>query len=89
MNWMLRNSAGKPDGMFTFATIGFFVTTFCIVCSVIKSVTIGGFTIKIHVDESLLLGYLASTYSAYVLRRKSRDKLDLHQKQQGALNGDL
>jgi len=69
-HWAMNNTAGKPDVLFTFATIGFLVTTACIVLSMFSEINIGKDNFHIHTpDSTLLLGYLSATFTAYVVRR--------------------
>lgn len=84
MRWMMKNSKGKPDALFTFAFIGFFVTTGCVVASVLKSVTVGNFALAFNVpDVALLSMYFGGTFTAYVMRRNTKDKLDLEELKHG------
>ena len=77
MTWMMKNSYGEPDGVFTFSAIAFAIVSMCVLMSVFSSIVIGSLTFNIRIpDEGLLLGYLGSTYTAYVLRRNTKDKLD-------------
>ncbi len=70
MKWMMRNSKGKKDAMLTFAFISFIVVSLCVILSCLKSVAFRALSIELTMpDTSLLLGYLASTFGAYVMRR--------------------
>jgi dolichol kinase len=69
-NWMLKNSDAQPSGSFTFATISFIVVTFLVIFSAINVIKIGAISIMFQpVDTTLALGYLAASFSTYVVRR--------------------
>lgn len=73
--WMIKNSAGEHDGTFTFAAIAFVIVSVCLVLSCFSSIVIGSLTFNINAPpEGLLLGYLGSTYTAYVVRRNTKGK---------------
>ncbi len=75
--WMIRNSAGEEDGSFTFATISFVVVTFCVLLGCIDHVSLGSSTIKLKTpDATLALGYLAASFSTYVVRRTTKENID-------------
>jgi hypothetical protein len=78
MKLWIKNTKGVPDAMLTFATIGFFVTTFCLLASLFTSVSVGDlFTLELKsVDNVTLLGYLGATLTAYVTRRNKKDNID-------------
>ena len=81
--WMLRNSAGERDGTFTFAFISFVVVTFCVLFGCIDQVTIGHSVIKLKTpDATLALGYLAASFSTYVVRRTTKDTEQQSQQEQ-------
>ena len=70
IDWMMNNSKGKPDAMLTFATGSFVIVSLCILLSCFKSVAFRSLSLELTVpDTSLLLGFLASTFGAYVMRR--------------------
>jgi len=80
MNWLLNNSAGKPDGMFTFAAISFFVTTFLVLLSSIKHFSIGSISVEIsEINVSLITLYFGGAFTSYVVRRNSKLKAEVQQ----------
>lgn len=73
-SWMLKNSENEHDGSFTFAAISFFVVTTAVVMSCFDNMVLG--PIEVHfrsVDSALALGYLAATFSTYIVRRTTKD----------------
>ncbi len=69
-NWLLKNADDQPSGSFTFATISFIVVTFCVLMSAIETVNVGTLHITFKpVDTTLALGYLAASFSTYIVRR--------------------
>lgn len=69
-SWMLRNSDDQPSGSFTFAAISFVVVTILLMLSAVNSIKIGAISISFKpVDTTLALGYLAASFSTYVVRR--------------------
>jgi hypothetical protein len=81
-NWLLKNSADVPSGTFTFAFVSFVVVTFCVLMSTVSTVTFGQVTISLKpVDSTLALGYLAATFSSYVVRRTTTPMVEATPKQ--------
>jgi len=63
--------------MFTFAAVGFTITCLAVLSSVIESFSVGSFSIAFQKPDSvLILGFLASTFTAYVTRRNKKDQLE-------------
>ncbi len=80
----LKNSKGVPDAMLTFACVGLLISSVAVVVSLVKSVTIRGSEITFNnPSETLVLGFLAATLGAYVLRRNKKDELDHQEKMAG------
>ncbi len=74
--WMMSNSVGKKDGMFTLTVAGFVVTTLMVILSLFDTLALGEFSVKFKdVDSALVLGYLASSLAAYTVRRNKKDTL--------------
>ena len=74
-HWLLKNSDDEPSGTFTFAVVSFVVVTLCVLLSVVNTVTVGALVITLKpVDTALALGYLAASFSTYVVRRSSQSK---------------
>lgn len=75
--WMLRNSNDESSGSFTFAAISFAVVTLCVLLSPVGSITLGKIIITFRpIDTTLALGYLAASFSTYVVRRTTRDSAE-------------
>jgi len=73
MVWMLKNSAGKPDSMFTFAVGGFLITALSILVTLVDSVSIGDASVNIgSPDSTLVMAFLGATLLAYVNRRNKK-----------------
>ncbi len=71
---MIKNSAGEKDGTFTFATISFIVVTFCVLLGCIDQFSFGQSQVKLKTpDATLALGYLAASFSTYVVRRTTKE----------------
>jgi len=78
--WMMEDSRGKKNAMLTFAFVAFCVVSFCIVGSMFKSFAFKAFSVELATpDTTLLLGFLAATFGAYVARRNTADKKDNNQ----------
>lgn len=76
LHWALKNTAGRHDSMFTFASVGFIVTTIAVLTSLIQDMSIGNFHLTFKSpDSSLVLGYLSATFTAYVVRRNKTDDM--------------
>jgi len=78
MNWMIKNSAGKPDGVWTLCVVSWIAVTLLILLSIFQGeAKLGNFSFTIQpVDATLLLGYMAATWGSYVMRRNKKDDLD-------------
>lgn len=73
---MMRNSAGKPDAMFTFSFISFVITTFVVLISLVKELSVGDFKLSFaEPDVALLTMYIGATFGSYVFRRTTKDKM--------------
>ncbi len=69
MYW-IKNTAGKPDAMLTFAFLAFSVVTFNILLATFGRVSYNGFELGFQAMEaSSMTAYLAATFTAYVTRR--------------------
>jgi hypothetical protein len=83
MNWMLKNSAGKRDGMWTLTVVSFIVISFNVILSMFDEVKIGSFHVKPKpVDTALLVTYFGLTGTGYVVRRNKKDgsvKVDVNE----------
>lgn len=82
MNWMMKNSAKKPDAMLTFAFIAFVVT---IIKFLLNDVSISMLETSFDfgtIDASIIAALLTPTMGSYVLRRGT-DKKYLFMKQNG------
>lgn len=69
MFWMIRNSSGQKDGIFTMAVVGF---AFCLVKMLLVGVTLqlAGHEISFGtIDGSTIAAILTPTLGAYVGRR--------------------
>ena len=78
MKWMMKNSSGKPDGIWTLAVYSWLITSALLLGSVFQGkIEIGplSFTIT-SPDSTLLLGYLGATFTGYVVRRNKKDNLE-------------
>jgi len=69
MNWMVKNSRGKPDSMLTFACIAFFVVILKFIASG-SSFTVKNFNVDFpDLDPGITSVILASTLGSYISRR--------------------
>jgi hypothetical protein len=74
-SWMMKNSNGKPDGMWTFSCVSFAITTLVILMSIVKELKLGDFTLSFDTpDVALLTMYIGTTFGSYVFRRTTKDK---------------
>lgn len=73
--WM-KNSAGNPDAMLTFASIAFSVVTLNLFLSAFDPMTIHGHTFHMtpFSDQSMMT-YLGITFTSYVGRRWTDKKV--------------
>jgi len=70
MKWMMKNSAGKPDAMLTFAAISFAVVTLNLLLSSFGSFDFKELAITFNaLDASVMSAYLGVAFTAYVSRR--------------------
>jgi hypothetical protein len=75
--FMMRNSAGNKDAMFTVSIISFVIVSAVVVASMFDSLTIFGTTIDFsEPNVPLLTLYLGTCFSSYVFRRTTKDKLE-------------
>lgn len=78
MNWMLKNSAGKPDGVFSLVVGSWIIASVLLGLSVLDgTVKLGDLldlTLK-PVDSTLFVAYMGATFGSYVVRRNTKDKL--------------
>jgi hypothetical protein len=69
MYW-IKNTAGKPDAMLTFAFLAFSVVTLNILLSTFGRISYVDFEIGFQpMEASAMTAYLAATFTAYVTRR--------------------
>ena len=69
MYW-IKNTAGKPDAMLTFAFLAFSVVTLNILLSTFGTIVVKGFSLDFQaMDAAAMTAYLAATFTAYVTRR--------------------
>jgi len=74
----IKNTAGTPDSMLSFAVGGFFTVIGAIICSIIagSKFTIGGQEVLVNApDATLVTAFLGATLLAYVNRRNKKDDL--------------
>jgi hypothetical protein len=89
MNWMIKNSDGKPDAMLTISVVAFATVTFNLILATFGTFTVpaaiplfGGTTFAFsEMSAGTMSSYLAPTLAAYCARRftdKGKDfvKLD-------------
>jgi hypothetical protein len=75
--FMMRNSAGKKDAMFTVSMVSFAIVSVVVVSSMFDALTIFGTTIDFsEPNVPLLTLYLGTCFSSYVFRRTTKDKLE-------------
>jgi len=69
MYW-IKNTAGKPDAMLTFAFLAFSVVTLNILLATFGRISYKEFEIGFQsMDAAAMTAYLAATFTAYVTRR--------------------
>ena len=77
MKWMMKNSRGQRDGMWTFAVISFIVVTLSVVASFFQTISIGHFTLELNEPNvSLLTLYFGGAFTSYVVRRHTKDNAE-------------
>ena len=77
---MLKNANNEPSGSFTFAVVSFIIVTMCVLVSPIGSITIGKMTLTFRpIDTTLALGYLAASFSTYLVRRTTVETIQSKQ----------
>lgn len=75
MSWMLKNSSGVKDGMFTLSVVSFVVVSVCVVISMFDQITLGSSVFHIKSpDVALLTLYLSISHGSYVWRRGQKLK---------------
>jgi len=75
MKWMMKNSSGHADGMFSMAVGSWIIASLAVLASLIESVTLQDVVFKLRtVDNVLVLGYISACFSAYVVRRNAKLK---------------
>jgi len=75
MNWMMKNSEGKKDAMFTTAILSFVVAILCIMVPMLNGFTIPWTDYVVSLerpDTALILGFLGVCYTGYVVRRNAK-----------------
>ncbi len=80
MYW-IKNTAGKPDAMLTFAFLAFSVVTLNVLLATFGRVSYKEFELGLQpMDAAAMTAYLAATFTAYVTRRWTDKKYDLEEK---------
>jgi len=77
MGWMLKNSAGVPDAMLTFAVVGLTTVLLSIVTSILdgnKFIIYGQEILISAPNATIVTAFLGATLLAYNSRRNSKDK---------------
>lgn len=83
----IKNTAGKPDAMLTFASIAFAVVTFNVLLATISTLSFQEWDISFSaMDASTLTAYLGATFGAYVSRRWTSAKYLNENKEDGQEN---
>jgi len=84
MYW-IKNTAGKPDAMLTFAFLAFSVVTLNILLATFGRVSYKEFELGLQpMEAAAMTAYLAATFTAYVTRRWTDKKYDLEKKAEEA-----
>lgn len=82
MLW-IKNTAGKPDAMLTFAFYSFLVVTLNVLLATFGTITKGEVTIQfIAMDAGAMTAYLGATFTAYVTRRWTDKRFGKKHKQE-------
>jgi len=69
MYW-IKNTAGKPDAMLTFAFLAFSVVTLNVLLATFGRISFRDFEIGLQsMDAAAMTAYLGATFTAYVTRR--------------------
>lgn len=77
MNWMIKNSAGKPDGVWTLTVVSFIVTTLSVILAMFKTIHIGSLAIEIaEPNTAFLTFYMGLAGTGYIIRRNKKDNLE-------------
>ena len=88
--FMLKNSKGQKDSMYSFAVIGLWVTVFSILAPMLKELSIGEFSFTIaSPDATIVSAFLGATLISYVTRRNSKDKFAHEEKMKRIEKGIL
>lgn len=75
----VKNTAGIPDAMLTFALFSFIVVTLNVFLSTFGSFSLGDMSITFHtLDSSVMAVYLGATFTAYVSRRWTDKKYEVN-----------
>lgn len=78
MSWMLKNSAGKEDGVWTCAVIGLSVVIFCLLAPMFNGFQIPWTKYILNIntpDNTLAMSVLGATFTSYVVRRNKKDQI--------------
>ena len=87
MYW-IKNTAGKPDAMLTFAFLAFSVVTLNILLATFGRISYSDMEINFaSMDAAAMTAYLAATFTAYVTRRWTDKKYE--EKEPEAQGADL
>jgi len=87
MYW-IKNTAGKPDAMLTFAFLAFSVVTLNVLLATFGRISYQDFEMGLQpMEASAMTAYLAATFTAYVTRRWTDKKYDLEKKAEEAEDG--
>lgn len=77
LRWF-KNSKGREDATLTFAAISFYISSIAVILGMLKTINIGTFHLEFNgADPTLVLGYIAACFTSYVMRRNTKDKIDL------------
>ena len=89
MGW-IKNSDGKQDAMLTFATVSFFSCLTAIMLPMFNGIQIPWTHFSLSVSapsETLILGFLAATFTSYVVRRNKKDQIGSEEVRENIKNG--
>jgi hypothetical protein len=89
MRW-LKNSAGKPDAMLTFATGSFLVCALGLIASLLQGSVIklgeSSFTFA-SPDATIYAAFLGAAFTSYVVRRNKKDQIEADHEKECLKNG--
>jgi hypothetical protein len=88
LGW-LKNSGGKPDALFSLAVLSWIVTVFCIVAPMFSGFEVPFTQYVMSVtppDNTLVITFLGTCFTGYVVRRNAKLKVELEEKMQNDKN---